>query len=427
MKKILSIALVAALLVSSVFAVSFTGDATLSLGYDLDTKDYGFGNGTTTTLKFGFELGSGDGASAGEGDLRAEIAGTFKVEFKETKYTAKVDLKAATISTLKISKANILYKDFLTIGILSAGESADYAKSYYSINSDGDKLDVLPTFNDVPGFTYKVAAEKFAVSGGIGFNGNSEAETYNVLAYAGLDDFAVADGVKFSVAAGTKITDAYKGVAANLKGSYENDKFSASFGTDFLAYIGEEAIGLEAALAAKYDFVSLDVYYYTVDKFEKNNLDAKLAASYTLEGDVTVTVKGSFEGQDILNQQADGAYYTAQEFVPALEASCTIDAFTIGANASYGIMGKKFSAGANVAYKHDMFTAKAAVNFATVFGTDNSSSIYASASIESTKLINGATVSLAYAPAKVSNKVVTNYFDKDTKLGKVTAAVKVAF
>ena len=156
MKKILSIALVAALLVSSVFAVSFTGDATLSLGYDLDTKDYGFGNGTTTTLKFGFELGSGDGASAGEGDLRAEIAGTFKVEFKETKYTAKGDLKAATISTLKISKANILYKDFLTIGILSAGESADYAKSYYSVNSDGDKVDVLPTFSDVPGFTYKV-------------------------------------------------------------------------------------------------------------------------------------------------------------------------------------------------------------------------------------------------------------------------------
>ncbi len=135
MKKILTIALIAALCLTSVFAVSFNGDATLELGYDLDSKDYGFKNAATPKLIFGFELGSGEGGAAGEKDLRAEIAGTFTVAFKEndsdSAYTPdNLGFPNATITTLKISKANILYKDILTVGILNAGKSADYAKSY---------------------------------------------------------------------------------------------------------------------------------------------------------------------------------------------------------------------------------------------------------------------------------------------------------
>ncbi len=422
MKKILSIALVAALLVSSVFAVSFSGDATLSLGYDLDTKDYGFKNGTSTTLKFGFELGSGDGASAGEGDLRAEIEGTFKVEFAEKKYTEKGDLSVkAAVTTLKISKANILYKDFLTVGILGAGKSADYAASYY-VDDDGNPVsDVVFGLDGVDGFTYKVVAEKFTVNGGFGLNGNTKDEEYNVLAYAGLDDFAVVESVKLSAAAAAKFTDASKALQFNVKGAYSQDKLSASLGVDLNTDL-DGGFKVETALAAAYDFVTLDVYYFTVDKFEKNNLDAKIAASKEFGEDVKVTVKGSVDARDLTNQ------YETREITPALDASCTVDAFTFGAKASYGIIGKKFSASANVTYAHDMFTAKAGVNFATVFGTDDSSSIYASASIESTKLINGATVSLAYAPAKDSDgNVVTNYLAKDSMLGTVTAAVKVSF
>ncbi len=421
MKKILSIALVAALLVSSVFAVSFSGDATLSLGYDLDTKDYGFKNGTSTTLKFGFELGSGDGASAGEGDLRAEIEGTFKVEFKEAK-VAKDDVLSAKVTTLKISKANILYKDFLTVGILEAGKSADYAASYY-VDDDGNPVsDVVFGFDGVPGFTYKVTAEKFTVNGGFGLNGNTKDETYNVLAYAGLDDFAVVESVKLSAAAAAKITEMSKALQFNVKGAYSQDKLSASLGLDLNTDL-DGGFKVETALAAAYDFVTLDVYYFTVDKFEKNNLDAKIAASKEFGEDVKVTVKGSVDARDLTNQ------YETREITPELDASCTVDAFTFGAKASYGIIAKKLSASANVTYAHDMFTAKAGVNFATIFGTDNSSSIYASASIESTKLINGATVSLAYAPYydETAKKVTTNYLAENTMLGTVTATVKVSF
>ena len=50
MKKILSIALVALLAVSSVFAADFSGSASVGFGYNLDTKDYGFKNSDSTKI-----------------------------------------------------------------------------------------------------------------------------------------------------------------------------------------------------------------------------------------------------------------------------------------------------------------------------------------------------------------------------------------
>ena len=46
MKKILSIALIAALIVGSAFAGFKKGEATIDLGYDLGEQTYGFANGT---------------------------------------------------------------------------------------------------------------------------------------------------------------------------------------------------------------------------------------------------------------------------------------------------------------------------------------------------------------------------------------------
>ena len=67
MKKILSIALIAALVLSSAFAGFKDTSATIDLGYNLDTTDYGFANATAVKYNFGFELGSDSGEKAGEG------------------------------------------------------------------------------------------------------------------------------------------------------------------------------------------------------------------------------------------------------------------------------------------------------------------------------------------------------------------------
>ena len=434
MKKILSIALIAALVVSSVFAVSFTGSAALELGYDLDSKDYGFNNAAKTELKFGFELGSGDGAAAGEKDLRAEIAGTFKVEFAETKYTSKGNEVTANVTTLKISKANILYKDILTIGILNAGSSADYASSY---NVDKDKKtlsNVVTPVEGVAGFTFKL--NQYGVNGGFGLKGKADdSKYYSVLAHAELADKELAEGLKLSIGAGALLTGTSEGgqntIQANVKGSYEKDLFSASAAVDFATILVKDAdarILLEAAAAAKYDFVNLNVYFYSVDKFENAILDAKIAAKKTFGEDVKITVDGSFEANNVADKTRAEVDKTSvnggkQEFTPAVNATAEVDAFTFGAGVSYGIKAKKLALNASVKYAPEEFTAEVKVGYSKTIEAEKTSALTLEASISSTKVIDGATLALKYAGCKNLLK------DQETaqKLGNITASATVKF
>ena len=423
MKKILSIALIAALALTSVFAVTFTGDAALNLGYNFESEDYGFKNEKGTELKFGFELGSGNGESAGEKDLRAEIAGEFKFEFKEEKYTKEGSpIDAPVVSTLKLTKANILYKDLVTVGILGAGKSVNYAASYYVDDKGNPKSDVVKELSGVPGFNVKA----YGVTGGFGFNGNAGNETYAVLAHAALDDKTVAEGLTVAAGAAALLKDDTNTFNANAKVAYAKDLLAASAAVDF--QVAGENVLLESAVAASYDFVKFNAYYFTKDKFENNNLDAKLAATKTID---IVTLTGSFEGTNIADV-AKGTYaYYDHEFKPALEASVVVDAFTFGAKASYGIIAELLETEASIQYKNELLTAKVALNVNTEFDVEESTQLYFSASVGSTALIDGATVSLAYAPAKdADKKVVTNFLKADAadaNFGTITASCKIEF
>ena len=87
---------------------------------------------------------------------------------------------------------------------------------------------------------------------------------------------------------------------------------------------------------------------------------------------------------------------------------------------------------ASIQYKNELLTAKAALNVNTEFDVEESTQLYFSASVESTALIDGATVSLAYAPFKdADKKVVTTNFLKadaaDAKFGTITASCKIEF
>ena len=59
MKKILSIALVALLAVSSAFA-GITGDATIGFGYDINSGAIGYSNDKTIKVNFDFASGNGE-------------------------------------------------------------------------------------------------------------------------------------------------------------------------------------------------------------------------------------------------------------------------------------------------------------------------------------------------------------------------------
>ncbi|MGN1266895.1 MAG: hypothetical protein ACI4UH_03050 [Dorea sp.] len=409
MKKIISIALIAALVVGSAFAGFSKGEATISLGYNLDTTDYGFANGTSVKYNFGYVFGDESASKSGEADLRAEIAASFTAEIEADDYTATGDLPVAVISTLKVTKANIIYKD-VTVGILSAGKSATFAADYH-LNDDGDpERDIIGSLSGVPGFTVAASGYTF----GFGFNGNVDAEKYGVLAHALTKSFDIAEGITAQAAAGVKITEAANVFGVSAKAALAKDALSAALAVDF-GY--NEAAQLEVAASAAYDFVSANVYYYTEDAFETNVLDAKVAASKAINENITVG--GSVEIVD--------AFVEARELGVGADATFAFAPVTVDASVNYAIFAKDFEVSADVAYAAEKFTAKAGVVFGTTFGTDDSSYIYASASISSSKIIDGATISLAYAPKKDSDgNVITNYLADGTKLGAITASVKVA-
>jgi hypothetical protein len=449
MKKILSIALIAALTVCSVFAATFTGSAALELGYDLDTKDYGFANNASTKLNFGFELGSGEGGQAGEKDLRAEIAGTFKVEFKAADYKASGAAVNATVSELKLTKANILYKDVLTVGILDAGSSADYASSYNVRSADGKVTkkgkttsNLIQSLSGVPGFT--VTANKLGVTGGFGLTGKADdTKVYNVLAYATLADKELAEGFKLSVGAGALLKGDAKTsnstIQANLKAAYAKDELSASAALDFQTVLVKDQdakVGFESSIAAAYDFVSLKAYLYSMDKFENFIADAKIAAEKTfdIEEGVSVTANGSFEANNIADKTRDANDETEQnggkqEFTIAAGASATVDVFTFGLKASYGIKAKVLSITPSVKYAHEMFTASLSGTFETVIETEKSNVLSIEASITSDKVIDGATLALTYDKASYTGAYMNLLKDqtKEQSLGKITASATVKF
>ena len=413
MKKILSIALIAALIVGSAFAGFKKGEATIDLGYNLDEQAYGFTNGTAVEYNFGFVLGEENAEKAGEGDLRAEIAASFKAEFKAADYTGptKFDdhgdvtangIKDAVVSTLKITKANIIYKD-VTVGILGAGKSATYAADYHL--KDGKPVrDEVVGFDGVNGFTVSALGFK----GGFGLEGNAKAETFKVLAHAETKSFDLAEGVTAQAAAGMKLTETAKNFGVSAKAALSKDLLSASIAADFAV---AEKVALEVAAKAAYDFVSADVYFFSVDGFETNVLDAKLAASKAVSE--TVTVGGSVE---VINALAD-----ARELKVGANVKAVVAPVTVEAKADYAVFGKTVEATVKATYAAEKFSAYAkfvaGMKFADEF---TMTKIAPEVGVSSDAIVSGATLSFGWTGADFADTA-----DKANGVIKATAKISL--
>ena len=332
-----------------------------------------------------FEIGSEKAEKAGESDIRAEIAAEFdaKIKVKDT------DVTFDTV-TLKVSKANIIVKD-ITFGILGAGKSATYAADYH-LDDKGDPIrNKIEGLDGVPGFTVSALGYK----AGFGFNGQANADKYAVLAHAETKSFDLAEGVTAQAAAGMKLTETSKAFGLSAKAAYAKDPISASIAADF-AYVGKAK--LEVLAKAAYDFVSLDVYFFSVDGFETNVLDAKLAAKKAVTE--TVTVGGSAEIID--------AFANAREVKLGADVKATVAPVTIEAEATYAVFGKTVDAKATVTYVADMFKAygkfSAGMSFANEFAMTK---IAPEVGVSTTKVVDGAELSLTWKGAdfaKTANK-----------------------
>ena len=87
---------------------------------------------------------------------------------------------------------------------------------------------------------------------------------------------------------------------------------------------------------------------------------------------------------------------------------------------------KKMEVSGNVEYAAEKFTAKAGAVYGTQIDVKDSSYLRLNASVESSAIIPGATISLGYGPNKLMDGTVTTNL-LDEKYGAVTAQCVIAF
>ena len=468
MKKILSIALVALLAASTVFA-GFTGKASVGLGYNFQDESYGMSNSTET--KVTFEATTEEAGKDGEGSVFAGIKASFKMKQDDVKEKGKASWSVEP----KIEEAYVKGEDW-SVSILGAQNGQDFAASAIDKTYDAAKDAFSATTFAVevaaaPGITAEYKG--WTVSGGFvkGDYVATEAgkDLYNFYGYEADDNGVSTSGltvktnldkapknfvvlykekvasgdpavkkdvVNYSMTVATPdmvfgdVTFGFGAAvgndkeAANLglsaKAAYANDQLSASVASDVvITGIGNDKVALDADVAAKFSFapVTVDAYYATkastANKLfaPKSNANVENLVSVKVAADLSsfeVPVSVSAYAKDIVNAQVLG-----------VSASASVDALKVGASFDYGIKEEAYLLGATVSYEFDAFTVAAGINY------ESTEKLYANASIETTTLIPGATLKLAYGPVSEKGKVTTNLLKE--KYGKIDATCTIAF
>ena len=470
MKKILSIALVALLAASTVFA-GFTGKASVGLGYNFQDESFGMSNSTET--KVTFEATTETAGAEGEGSVFAGIKASF--EMKQDKVEAKG--KASWTVEPKIEEAYVKGEEW-SVSILGAQKGQDFAASAIDVTYDKDAKafkgsTVAVKVKAAPGITAEYKG--WTVSGGFvkgDYDVTEATDKYYFYGYkkdtngnalenphwtgaceksALASNFVILDKVKASdsipatkkdvvnysvtvatpdmvfgdvtVGFGAAIGNAKE--AANLglsaKAKYSNDQLSASVASDVvIAGIGNDKVAIDADVAAKFSFdpVTVDACYATkastANKLfdPEKNADANNLVSVKVAADLSsfeVPVSVSAYAKDIVNAQVFGA-----------SASASVDALEVGASFDYGIKENAYLLGATVSYKFDAFTVAAGINY------NSTEQLYANASVETDSIIPGATLKLAYGPVYDDDGNVTTDLLKE-KYGKIDATCTIVF
>ena len=431
MKKIISIALVAALVATSAFA-AFSGDASVSFGYDTTSKVWGFANGKS--LSVSVDIASEAAEKVAEGDIYAGIKASMEVGIKP-RHANKVIYNNGPASDLgiwaKVSEAYVTNGEW-KVSILGSVGAPDYAKSAidFSYSQAKDAFGVaygpyavataksykLPTVAQ-KGVTATMAGYKV----GLGLVGKADDVAFNV--FAETAEYEVAEGAKVQAAAivanGTKkvgdktVADTDKiGVGASVKASYATDAVTVKAAADLgVENVNNDAVvNFDTAVAVAVEPVTADVYFSKVA--DKNYLSAQVAADLeVVSGDVYVL---DILGDDI-RVGADVKYPATEEI-------------TVSANVEMTTESQDLSVSANVKYAAEKFTAKCGVAYGMNLKAEGAEVLSATASIETNAVIPGATLSLSYGKDSAGNTM--NFLaDKDDaqNFGAVTAKCKIAF
>ena len=467
MKKILTIALVALLAASSVFA-GLSGYSNLGFGYNSKSGKFGFN--PSSALSIDLDVATAEGSNIGEGDIYAGIDASVTLKLIDT-----MDVKKALIATDKWNDSNST--GYYSVGVFAAINSAyiagqDWKVSFGTASSNPVNFasSAIDTYKNKVWDTYHNAwadVKKSAVSYsapyvgsnglaatykdytvGIGFDGFKSGDDV-LMEYTGyvltpeiaLGDASVKFGGVFSQGYTEEDDGSYTknkpNAGASLQAAYATDKFSAKAAADFgLENIGAEdgnKFHFDAAANFKYDFVSADVYYadyfstyeYKIDGATGVVLQKTTATEYEnlLSAKASVDLK-SFDVPVALTLTGKNLINT-QDLSAEVKVSVS-EAFSFKIKGGYVIKDKKLTAGGTVEYKAEKFTASAEASF--TLKDNGEKQLYPTVVVSSDALVNGATLELSWKPVKdYAGDTKTNLLDSSKDFGQIYATAKLAF
>ena len=451
MKKIISIALVALFVASTVFA-GISGYSNLGFGFNSSNGKFGFS--PASALSVDIDIASEEAGNVGEGDVYAGISGSVALRLVDAKKTDKGaveypyntdnDTGVYSVGVFAfINEAYVAGQDWKVAFGTKSSNPVDFAKSAIDTYKTAlkDAYDT-PFWVKDANVSYKApytsnsgvnaTIKGFTVGAGfVGTKGDTDT-TVGYTAYALTPDFAFGGAsAKFgAVVSKANNATANTSIGASTQIAFAQDAFSAKVAADFgfENVDGESAVHFDVAGNVKYDFISADIYYVDYVKVTTYSLanwtpvaaskeyENLLSAKATLDlASFDVPVSLTIKGKDLINSQD-------------LSASAKIavsEAVKVTVGGGYNVKSEKTSLSAGVEYSAEKFTASADVSFSIKGETKT---LVPTVVVSSDALINGATVELSWKPNKDgTNSTTTNLLDKDADYGKFYATVKLGF
>ena len=310
MKKTIAILLVAILAVSSVFA-TFSGEAKLGFGGNLDNGNFGFID-KSADVKFDLELATADAESVGEGDVYASIKATFalKLSTGEKKYGegdpyGGIYTGGANIGTVAKPVTGVMYGTFANYIIADVTEAKVGGENWYvSLLGIADAPNyaesAIDTYTVEDGYDkYGMARDDFdkAYNYGVGFEKapGVEVSVYDYKVGFGLlgdynddDNWKLEDNLKLSVFAETPEYD-FNGLTFQVGAVYSYSAFdkldkgvAKPYATD--PDKARNAIGVSAKVGFANDTLSAsvatDMGFNLAEKKAKDVFDMDIAANF---------------------------------------------------------------------------------------------------------------------------------------------------
>ena len=362
----------------------------------------------------------------------------------------------ATIDEAKIGGANWYVSlkgvadvnDFAKSAIDTWTAKNDYDDDWGYKKADYDKNATWKVgYDKAPGVEFGIYDFIF----GVGFKANAVQEPdfdmvnkKALTLFAKTPEIAVIDGLTIQAGATYALQDAgyinaddkeINAFGVSAKVAYASDLLNASVATDMGYDALAEEFGADIAANVTYDFVGVDFYYATAAA--NSGVDGGKVTIKDADNNVVAEsdYKDGPKVEDLLSLQAKldltgfnvpvGLTLKGKDLVNAQDLSATVDltfgSFKVSPTVGYVVEDEEFKAGVAVEYACDYFTAKAETNINTAF--ENDDLVWdASASIENTTLIPGATIKLAWTDG---DNLLGNRGEAEH--GKILASLKLDF